>query len=237
MNSNLINQILQDLEKLKDANFAIWSKKLRNVKKGFYAQNDIIWGIKVPQVRAIAKKHFKLITIEETSHLLQHDVHEVRLMSLLILIKKYESAQQKEKTKIFKLYLRNTKYINNWDLVDLSCYKISGHYWYNYSLDGFWRFAKSNSLWKQRIAVVSTLYFIKNSKFDETLEISKLFLNNKHDLIHKPVGWMLREVGKRNKKTLLSFLDKNANFMPRVMLRYAIEKLFPQEKKYYLKKY
>ncbi|MDR0724210.1 MAG: DNA alkylation repair protein [Endomicrobium sp.] len=234
MEINFIKQILQDLTKLKNADFASWSKKFLNVKKGAYAQNDIVWGIKVPQIRNIAKKYSKVITLQETKNLLQHSVHEVRFASLIILIEKYNSASKEEKAKIFKLYLKTSKYVNNWDLVDLSCHKISGHYWYNYSLDGFWEFAKSKNLWKERIAIVSTLYFIKQGKFNEILKLSELFLNHKHDLIHKAVGWMLREVGKQNKEILMSFLDKYCNAMPRIMLRYSIEKFSPQEKRYYL---
>ncbi|MDR1417766.1 MAG: DNA alkylation repair protein [Endomicrobium sp.] len=237
MKANLIQQILQDLTKLKNVDLANWSKKLLNVKKSSYAQNDIIWGIKVPQVRKIAKQYSKVINLQDTENLLQHNVHEVRLASLLILVEKYELADQKEKTKICQLYLKNSKYINNWDLVDLSCYKIAGHYWYNYSLEGFWEFAKSKNLWEERIAIVSTYYFIKQGKFDETLKVSELFLNHKHDLIHKAAGWMLREVGKQNKKALLSFLDKHCNLMPRIMLRYSIEKFSIQEKKYYLQRH
>jgi 3-methyladenine DNA glycosylase AlkD len=236
MKINLIKQILQDLTKLKNVAFANWNKKLLNVKKGAYAQKDIIWGIKVPQIRKIAKKYSNVISLQDTKSLLQHSVHEVRIASLLILIEKYELSNQKVKTKICKLYLKNSKYINNWDLVDLSCYKISGHYWYNYFLDAFWEFAKSRNLWKERIAIVSTLYFIKQGQFDETLKVSELFLNHNHNLIHKAVGWMLREVGKQNKKVLLAFLDKHSNLMPRIMLRYSIEKLSIKEKKYYLQR-
>ncbi|MDR1522628.1 MAG: DNA alkylation repair protein [Endomicrobium sp.] len=230
----MIKQILKDLTKLKNADFADWSKKLLNVKKGAYAQNDVVWGIKVPQIRNITKKYSKVITLEETENLLKSRVHEVRFASLLILIKKYKSAPQIEKLKIVKLYLKNSRYINNWDLVDLSCYKITGHYWYNYSLEGYWEFAKSKNLWKQRIAIVSTLYFIKHGRFDEILKLSELLLNHKHNLIHKAVGWMLREVGKQNKQTLTSFLDKYSSLMPKIMLRYSIEKISLQERKYYL---
>ncbi|WP_373470503.1 DNA alkylation repair protein [Candidatus Endomicrobiellum cubanum] len=230
----MIKQMLKDLTKLKNADFADWSKKLLNVKKGAYAQNDVVWGIKVPQIRNITKKYSKVITLEETENLLKSRVHEVRFASLLILIKKYKSAPQIEKLKIVKLYLKNSRYINNWDLVDLSCYKITGHYWYNYSLEGYWEFAKSKNLWKQRIAIVSTLYFIKHGRFDEILKLSELLLNHKHNLIHKAVGWMLREVGKQNKQTLTSFLDKYSSLMPKIMLRYSIEKISLQERKYYL---
>ena len=237
MKTNLIEQILQDLTKLKNTDFANWSKKILNIKKGKYAQNDILWGIKVPQIRNIAKKYSKVINLQETETLLQHSVHEVRLTSLLILIEKYKPVNQKERAKIIKIYLKNSKYINNWDLVDLSCHKISGHYWYNYSLEGFWKFAKSKNLWKERIVVVSTLYFIKQGRFDEILKLSELFLKHKHDLIHKAIGWMLREVGKQNKKVLMSFLDKHCSVMPRIMLRYSIEKLPLQEKKCYLERH
>jgi 3-methyladenine DNA glycosylase AlkD len=236
MKPNLIKQILKDLMQLKNIDFAILSKKFLNVKKGKYAQDDVVWGIKVPQTLAIAKQYYTLTNLQDTEKLLQHNVHEVRLTSLLILIEKYKSATQIEKSKIVKLYLRNSRYINNWDLVDLSCCRITGDYWYNHSLSNFWEFAKSKNLWKERIAIVSTLYFIKRGRFDEIFKLSELFLNNKQDLIHKAVGWMLREVGKQNKQALISFLDKYSTIMPRIMLRYSIEKLSLQERKYYLQR-
>jgi 3-methyladenine DNA glycosylase AlkD len=237
MNLNFTKQILQDLSKLKNKDFANWSKKLLNVKKGEYAQNDILWGIRVPQIRNIAKKYFKLINLKETEKLLQHKVHEVRLTSLLILTEKYKLANPSNQLEVVKMYLKNSKHINNWDLVDLTCYKITGHYWYNHFLLNFWGFAKSKNLWKERIAIVSTLYFIKRNRFDETLKISEMFLTHKHPLIHKAVGWMLREVGKQKKQVLISFLNKYSPLMPRIMLRYSIEKLSIEEQKYYLQRH
>jgi 3-methyladenine DNA glycosylase AlkD len=233
---NIKDLLLKDLKKYAEPAFAKFTRKLLNICKDRYAQDDILLGVRVPKQRELAGKYAKYINLEETEKLLQDKVHELRFIALVILSNEYKRADNKLKSKIAKIYLRNYKYSNNWDLVDTSAPHISGHYWYKNKLDKFWEFAKSGSLWKERIAMISTFYFIRQNRFNETLKLAEVFLNHKHDLMHKASGWMLREIGKRDKKVLLSFLDKYASLMPRTMLRYSIEKLTKQQKKFYLKK-
>jgi 3-methyladenine DNA glycosylase AlkD len=185
--------------------------------------------------RRVAKKYYDL-TLKELADLLNSKIHEQRLIALLILISQYKKANKPEKIKYVKFYLKNTKNINNWDLVDLSCHYILGDYLLDKPRQILYRLAGSKNLWEKRIAIISTFAFIRNKEFIDTLKISEVLLNDKHDLIHKAVGWMLREVGKRNELQLIGFLDKHVKAMPRTMLRYAIEKLNEQKRKYYLKK-
>jgi len=151
-------------------------------------------------------------------------------VALFILIQKYKKTKEDEKEKIVKFYLKNTKTINNWDLVDLSAGQILGTYYLNKDKSQLYKMAKSRNLWERRMAIIATQFFIKNGLLNETLEISKILLKDEHDLIHKAVGWMLREVGKKDSKKLEEFLQKYAKNMPRTMLRYAIEK-FPEDKR------
>ncbi|MDR1434064.1 DNA alkylation repair protein [Candidatus Endomicrobiellum devescovinae] len=232
---NIKDLLLKDLKKYAEPAFAKFTRKILNICKDRYAQDDILLGVRVPKQRTLAKKYANLINFKETEKLLQDKIHELRFIALVILSKEYKRADNKLKSKIAKIYLRNYKYINNWDLVDTSAPNIPGHYWYNNELDKFWEFAKSGSLWKERISMIATFYFIRQNRFNETLKLAEVFLNHKHDLMHKASGWMLREIGKRDKKVLLSFLDKHASIMPRTMLRYSTEKLSKQEKKFYLK--
>ncbi|MDR1104028.1 MAG: DNA alkylation repair protein [Endomicrobium sp.] len=233
---NIKDLLLKDLKKYGEPVFAKFTRKLLNICEGRYAQDDLLLGVRVPKQRELAGKYSECISLEETEKLLQDKVHELRFIALAILSKEYKRADNKLKSKIMKIYLRNYKYINNWDLVDTSAPHISGHYWYNNKLDKFWKFAKSGNLWKERIAMLSTFYFIRQNRFNETLKLAEVFLNHKHDLMHKASGWMLREIGKRDKKVLLSFLDKYSSLMPKTMLRYSIEKLPKQQRKFYLKK-
>ncbi|MFA5369088.1 MAG: DNA alkylation repair protein [Candidatus Paceibacterota bacterium] len=202
-------------------------------KKGQYGEGDIFWGIVVPEQRLIAKK-FKDIDYKEIQNLLNDKIHECRLTALLVLIEKYKKADEKEREFIFKLYLKNYKNINNWDLVDLSAPKIIGGYLIDKDKKILYDFALSNNLWKKRIAIVATYSFIKEKKLDDTFKIAEILLKDEHDLIHKAVGWMLREAGKRDKKMEIKFLKKYANIMPRTMLRYAIEKFTTEEREYFL---
>ena len=196
---------------------------------GEYGEGDIFLGLKVGGSREIAKKYQDL-SLKETEKLLHSKIHEERLVALLILIHKFQTDKEDLKEKIFKLYLKNTKYINNWDLVDLSAHKIIGEYLRDKSKKILYKLAKSENLWERRIAVLSTFHFIANNEFKESLKISKLLLKDKHDLIHKAVGWMLREIGKRSLVTEEKFLKTHYKKMPRTMLRYAIER-FPEKKR------
>jgi len=202
--------------------------------KGQYGEGDIFLGLSVGETRTIAKKHFG-IALNELQPLLESKIHEERLCALLILVEKFRKSEEKEKKQIIDFYLNNTKNINNWDLVDLSADKILGEFLFDKNKDVLFKLAKSNKLWEKRISVLSTYAFIKRKRFKETLEISGLLLKDEHDLIQKAIGWMLREIGKRNLKTEEKFLKKHYKKMPRTMLRYAIEKFPETKRKAYLK--
>jgi len=196
---------------------------------GQYGEGDIFISVKVPEIRKIAKE-YKELDFKSIGKLLHSKIHEERLASLFILVHQFQKSDEQGREKIFNLYLKNTKHINNWDLVDLSSDKIVGAYLINKPRKILYKLAKSKSLWEKRISIIATFYFIKNNDFKETLKISRILLNDGHDLIHKAVGWMLREVGNRDLKTEENFLKKYYKKMPRTMLRYAIEK-FPEKKR------
>lgn len=205
--------------------------------KGQYGEGDLFIGVTVPEVRKVAKNYYKEISHVDCTDLLHSKAHEDRLCALIMMVYKYERSKEVEKEKIYKKYLTNIKYINNWDLVDLSCYKIVGEYLLtqnNYSK--LLQLAKSADLWEKRIAVVSTFAFLKDKNPNPTLDIVDILLKDKHDLIHKAVGWMLREMGKRvGEDVLTEYLDKHACQMPRTALRYAIERLPEAKRQFYLK--
>lgn len=203
--------------------------------KGEYGEGDIFLGIKVPTVRSVAKKYYQEITLDDIQILIKNPYHEVRLMALMLMVFVYEKTEQKQE--IFDLYMKNIEYINNWDLVDLSCHKIVGHFLHtNKNFEPIYKLANTNHLWSNRIAVVSQYYFIKKSDFTHILALSEKFLTHKHDLMHKAVGWMLREMGKMDEKPLYDFLDKHHKSMPRTMLRYSLEKLPKDKKEHYMKR-
>jgi 3-methyladenine DNA glycosylase AlkD len=206
--------------------------------KGEYGEGDIFLGLTVPQLRDLAKK-YRVLNLSEIKKLLQEKIHECRLTALLILVAKYKKADEKEKKKIADFYLEQTKFVNNWDLVDLSCHEILGDYFLRNPKEKkiLIKFAKSKNLWERRIAIITTAAFIDKKKFDDSLQIAGILVHDKEDLIHKAVGWMLREIGKRDRKTEEVFLQKYYKIMPRTMLRYGIEK-FPESlrKKYLLGK-
>jgi 3-methyladenine DNA glycosylase AlkD len=228
-----LEDIRKDLLRAADSQKA---KKLANffkTGKGQYGEGDVFLGITVPKQRKIARKYIDL-HLEDIQVLLGSEVHEHRLTALIILVSKFEKANDMAKEKIFHFFLDNMEHINNWDLVDLSAPKIVGEYLFDKNRSILFRLAKSSSLWERRIAVLSTFYFIKNNDFKDSLAISELLLDDEHDLIHKAVGWMLREIGKRDQKLLENFIEKHCLHMPRTMLRYAIEKFDKDKRKFYL---
>lgn len=228
-------QIKKDLSKLKDPKKAKILARFFKTKKGQYGEGDKFLGIKVPEQRKIAKKHSGL-TLKQLQNLLNSNIHEYRLTAILVLVDQYQKAEKNQKEKIISFYLKNTKNINNWDLVDLSAPKILGNYLFDKKRDILYKLAKSKSLWERRITILSTFAFIKKNDFKDALKISKTLLNDKHDLIHKAVGWTLREIGKKNQKLEENFLKKHYKIMPRTMLRYAIEKFSPEKRQFYLKR-
>lgn len=205
--------------------------------KGQYGEGDLFLGIRVPVLRKISKLYWNKINLKDCEKLLKNKYHEIRLLSLFILIIKYEKNLNDRK-EIYNLYLRNTKYINNWDLVDLSSPNIVGKYIYENEIDRniLYKLIESNNLWNIRIAILSTFFFIRNKDYKDIIIMSEMLLNNKEDLIHKALGWMLREVGKRDLNILYLFLDKYCKVMPRTMLRYSIEKLEYSKKTVYMRK-
>ena len=200
---------------------------------GQYAEGDRLIGVTVPQNRSVAKR-FKNLPLSETFKLLRSPIHEERLAALLILDEHFKRADPPTQTKIYKTYLANTRYVNNWDLVDSSAPYIVGEYLLNRSKTPLERLARSRLLWDRRISIVATHAFIRQGIYAPTLKLSALLLKDEHDLIHKAVGWMLREVGNRDPRSLRSFLDKYAHRMPRTALRYALERLSPAQKKRYM---
>ena len=212
-------------------------KCFHKTNEGAYAQNDEFLGITVPNIRKVIKKYYTDIDLKEVEELLHSNYHEYRLASLLILTLKIKKASIIEKENIVELYLNNTEYINGWDLVDLSAPYVLGSYLLENpdKINVLYKFANSNSLWKKRISIVSTWTFIKNGGYEDTLKIAQILLNDKQDLIHKAVGWMLREVGKKDFDVEYKFLVKNYKQMPRTMLRYSIEKFDENLRQKFLK--
>lgn len=231
----MLEQLLKELKLAGDPERSkafVWFFK---TGKGEYGEGDIFLGITVPHLRAISKK-YQNIELNDLQKLLNSKIHEHRLSALMIMRFKYQSSNIKDQSVIVRFYLKNTKNINNWDLVDLSCSYILGNWLINKERNILYKLAKSKNLWEKRISIVSTFAFIRGGQFTDTLKISKILINDKHDLIHKAVGWALREVGKKDKQTEINFLDKYYRIMPRTMLRYAIEKFSEKERKFYLKK-
>jgi len=204
--------------------------------KGEYGYGDIFLGVRMPDIRKVAKKFSPKITLKELTELIQSPIHEVRLCALIILVNQYKKGNF---SKIFEYYIRQINFINNWDLVDSSAPYIIGDYLYNNPNERsiLFEFVHSENLWVRRISIVSTFTLIKNNQFNETLQIAKILLNDKHDLIHKAVGWMLREVYKRDQDLIRTFLKQNYAQLPRTTLRYAIERMDEVERLLFLKGY
>ena len=231
----MLDQIKKELSKLKDPDRAKNLSWFFKTGKAQYGEGDVFLGIKVPEQRKIAKKYIHL-SLDDLQELLNSKIHEHRFTALVILISKYQKAKESVKEEIFNFILENTQNINNWDLVDLSAPRIVGDYLLSKERSILYKLAKSKSLWERRISILSTFTFIDNNDFKDALTISELLLNDKHDLIHKAVGWALREIGKRDQNVEELFLAKHYLHMPRIMLRYAIEKFDEKKRKKYLSK-
>lgn len=226
----LVGEIREKLKRRASKKKAEISRRFFKTGPGEYGEGDVFLGVKVPEIRNIAKQ-YQNFELGEVIQLLKSPVHEERLFVLLIFVLKYNKGNWLEKEKIYNLYLKHTKYINNWDLVDLSAGYVVGNFLIHKNKKPLYVLAVSKSMWERRISIVSTFYFIKNHKFNDTLKIANILIFDKADLIHKAVGWMLREVGKRDTSVLEDkFLKSNYKIMPRTMLRYAIEK-FPEHKR------
>jgi len=228
-------EVQEALREIADPAIAKHSQHFFKTNPGEYGEGDQFLGIRVPETRKVAKQFSKL-SLKETKKLLQSLYHEERLCALIILVNKMKKADSETGQQIYQFYLDNIDQVNNWDLVDTSAEHIIGHYLEDKDRNILYELAESKNLWKRRIAIMTTFYFIKNNNFADTLGVSQLLLNDDHDLIHKAVGWMLREVGKRNIKAEEKFLNQHGKKMPRTMLRYAIEKFTKAKRKYYLYK-
>ena len=227
-------QIMNKLRELSDSDIAAQSQRFFKTGKGEYGEGDRFLGIRVPTIRKCIRG-YRAISLEDTLKLLKSPYHEARLLALLILVAKYSSTNMNtEQEAIYRSYLSHTKFINNWDLVDCSAEHIVGAHLFFKDRKPIYRLVRSRSLWERRIGVMSTFHFIKREDFSDTLTIAELLLHDQEDLIHKAVGWMLREVGKRNRNSEERFLVKHYEEMPRTMLRYAIEKLPEIERLAYL---
>jgi 3-methyladenine DNA glycosylase AlkD len=230
MNAKEISKRVRKMSNKEDARFL---QGFFKTGAGQYGEGDIFLGIRVPALRKLAKEYINLPP-EKALPLLRSLYHEERLFALILLVNVFTHADDNIQQKIYDLYLVNTRYINNWDLVDISAPNIVGAFLMEKSKTQLYQLARSKSLWERRIAILATFYFIKNNQFEDSIKIAGILLHDKEDLIHKAVGWMLRELGKRDIELLESFLKKRCRVMPRTMLRYAIEKFTPARRKMFL---
>ena len=229
--------IIQTLQSLGSPEKAAHLSRFFKTGAGQYGEGDCFLGVVVPQTRNVAKAN-KATPLDEVQRLLDSPWHEARLCGLLILVCRFHDRKTtaEEREEIYQFYLKNTRRCNNWDLVDLSCRDVVGEYLVNHDRSMLYTLATSDNLWEQRIAIVSTYAFIRRSDFADTLALAEKLMTHKHDLIHKAIGWMLREIGKRDRSVLTAFLEQHASHLPRTALRYAIEHYTEAERQYFLKK-
>jgi 3-methyladenine DNA glycosylase AlkD len=231
----MLSQLKQELHKLGNSEKKKVMQNFFKTGPGEYAEGDIFLGATMPEMRKLAKKYLSL-PISDVETLLHSEIHEERMVALIIWTYQYERADKITRKVIYNTYLKNRKWINNWDLVDVTTPKIIGDYLLDNDRSILYQLARTNNLWEKRIAILATFTFIKNNQFTDTLNIAEILLNDSHDLIHKAVGWMLREVGKRDQEIEETFLKKHYKTMPRTMLRYAIERFDEKKRKFYMKK-
>jgi 3-methyladenine DNA glycosylase AlkD len=226
-------QLIDEAMDRGDPGIAAHTTRFFKTGPGQYGEGDRFLGIRVPVLRRLARGHLDL-SVAEVLTLLNNAYHEIRLLGVLIWVYQFPSANPKERKAIYEAYLNSTDRINNWDLIDVSAPHIVGRYLLERPRGKLRQLARSTSIWEKRIAILATFAFIRQGEYEDTLEISRLLINDEHDLIHKATGWMLREVGKRNREIEEAFLDEHACTMPRTMLRYAIEHLPEKRRQYYL---
>lgn len=228
----MLKKLQEELRSLSDPQRAKASLRFFKTGKGEYGEGDKFMGVNSPNQWKVVNKYWKEIEMSEIEKLVKSPIHEERMVGLLILTKKFKKATLYEQEKIYDFYLKHTAFINNWDLVDLTAYRIVGAFLEKKEKSILEKLAKSKSLWERRIAILSTFYYIGKGQSKESLKIAKILVADKHDLIHKAVGWMLREIGKRcGEEIEENFLKRYYKIMPRTMLRYAIER-FPEEKRH-----
>ena len=231
----LTKTITNELQALSDTEKREIFPKFFKAGKGEYGEGDRFLGVTVPNIRAIAKQ-YKNVSLNEIRELMQSEWHEVRLCALLIMVEKSKKKDEALRQQLFDLYLSQTDRINNWDLVDLSCRFIVGEYLLDKSRDILYQLAQNPLLWDNRIAIVSTYAFIRKGQLEDTYALSDLMMHHPHDLMHKAIGWMLREAGKRDANRLYNYVMNHRADMPRTMLRYAIEKFSPAERSILMKR-
>ena len=220
----------EEIRALANKEIAQHSLRFFKTDKGEYGHGDLFLGVRAPKIRLIAKKHID-ISITDMKTLIQSKYHEERFLGLIILVNKYaKTKDKKNRNQLYKIYVSSFKYINNWNLVDVTCPHVTGKHLIDKDRTILYKWAKSEDLWTKRIAMISTFSFIRKNDLEDTFKIAEILLQDKHDLIHKAVGWMLREAGKRDIKKEEAFLKKHYKTMPRTMLRYSIEK-FPETKR------
>ena len=219
----------EEIRELASKKIAKHSLRFFKTGKGEYGYGDIFLGVRAPEIRSIAKKHID-ISIADMKNLIKSKYHEERFLGLIILVNKYSKSNNEIRNQLYKIYVSSFKYINSWDLVDVTCSHVIGKHLMDKDRSILYTWAKSEDLWTKRIAIVSTHFFIRKNDLQDTFKIADILLNDNHDLIHKAVGWMLREAGKRDIKKEEGFLKKHYKTMPRTMLRYSIEK-FPEDKR------
>ncbi len=229
----MIEEIIKDMDSKKNAGKAGVLSRFFKTGKGEYGEGDVFLGITVPEQRRIARKYLSA-SFGDLERLLSSNIHEHRLTALLVLEEKYRKSDEKAREMVFDFCMENISGINSWDLVDTASPSIIGSHLLGRDRSILYKLAAGN-LWERRIAIVSTYAFIKNGRFGDTLKIAEILLDDGHDLIHKAVGWMLREVGKRDVKVLEKFLMKHSRRMPRTMLRYAVERLPERKRNFYMK--
>ena len=229
--------ILKELHSIADEKDALFLQRFFKTGKGQYGEGDLFLGIRVPDIRNIVKAG-KSLSFKDIEVLLDSKYHEARMTGFLFLVQQFKKTKEEEERKaIFDFYLLNAQKANNWDLVDLSCRDIVGAYLLDKEDRSIlYKLASSSNLWEQRISIISTWTLIKYQDFTDTLQLSEKLMDHSHDLMHKAIGWMLREVGKKDKEVLIGFLDKHYKVMPRTTLRYAIEHFSSEERNYFMQK-
>lgn len=233
---DVIRQVKDALSSYINQEKADYLPRFFNAVPGGYGEGDLFMGIAVPDQRAVAKKYYQKASLDEITALLKDEYHECRLTALFMLVNLYERTKDEAlKEAVIDSYLNHLDHVNNWDLVDSSAYKLLGPHLQNRDRAILYELAMSTDLWRQRIAINTTLHFIRQHDFNDTLSLAEILLHHPHDLIHKAVGWMLREVGNRNLEMEREFLNKHYREMPRTMLRYAIEKFDPGVREQYMK--
>lgn len=232
----VLDKVTKEMRRLANPEKAKILSRFFKTGKGQYGEGDKFLGVVVPAQRTIAKKYYLEITLDEIQKLIQSEYHELRLLGFIILTLKYPHAGLREQKQIFTFYLKNAKRANNWDLVDLSAPNVVGAHLLENDRKILYKLVRSKNLWERRISMLATFTFIRAGQFADTMKLADILMPDTHDLIHKAVGWMLREIGKRNEKALKDYLELRYKKMPRTMLRYAIEKFPEKIRKQYLKK-